>query len=364
MTIQVQEGWDWLGGASSINAAISSRGWSVINRTPSIVTGRFGFGYAARVSSSGSLSNATKFWGPVKPLKDGPTDEGLIGAGIYRDSSDTSSNGPSLVFWDTLDNNIQITISFEAYGIVRVRRGSAGTLIGTSDPGQFYNKVWFNVEVKAKIDNTNGEVEVRINGKTVLHLVSVDTQGTTQATFSAAGCGVTDIPGEEVTGWIDDFYCLDMLGSTNNDWLGTNRIKSQFVIADGSHIDSIIGGTSPAATHWQSVQNVNLDDTKFVYIPYTDVGDYDLYDMNPNAAATIVHAVQVTVGARQDDATQLVIQTAIKSGSTVGYSADIHLSQSYRFYDEFYETNPDTGVGWTDTEVNGIEVGFKLEAVL
>lgn len=362
MTLQVQEGWDWLGGASSISTAIARRGWSVINRTPSIVTGRFGYGYAARVSSSGSLSNSTQFWGPVKPLPGGPISEGLIGAGLWRDSNSVSSNGPSIVFWDTLSNSIQITIAFEGYGIVRVRRG--GTLIGQSDPGQFYNQVWFNVEVKAKIDNTSGWVEVRVNGKTVLHLVDVDTQNSTNNTFSAAGCGVTDIPGDEITGWIDDFYCLDFLGTTCNDWLGTSRIKTQFIIADGDNVDSIIGGTAPAATHWQSVNNVNLDDTKYVYIPYTAVADYDLYDVNPNAAAILVHAVQVSIGARQDDATQLVIQTAIKSGTTIGYSDDIHLSQSYRFFDSFYEVNPDTGVGWTDTEVNSIQVGYKLEAVL
>jgi hypothetical protein len=290
------------------------------------------------------------------------TTTGFVAGAMFR-ADGSSTGGPALVLFDVdgVDVDIQLIIACRRHGMVEVCRGDY-TVLGASDLGVFYYDTWFNLEVKYHINNTSGYVEVRVDGKTVLSLVDVDTQNTANAYANAIGCGKRG-SSSNMSAYVDDFAAWDTTGGVNDDWLGTNRVKTQFVIANGDNIDSTIGGTSPAATNWQSVLNYDLDDTKYVYIPYTAVGDYDLYDVDPNISAPIVHAVQIRVGARQDDATQLIMRTLLKSGSTTTEGPDEHLSQTYNHYFDMFDLNPDTGFGWTQSEANAIQVGYKLQDV-
>jgi hypothetical protein len=133
------------------------------------------------------------------------------------------------------------------------------------------------------------------------------------------------------------------------------------MIADGATDNFSIGGSSPAATHWQSVLNQNLDDTKYEYS--SNVGDIDLFTPDPNLNSPLVHALQVRTALRQDDATQRVARHLLRiSGLNYVGTVDHYTNQTYTFYRTRWELNPNTGVSFTGAEVNGLQPGVKVQA--
>lgn len=365
MTLRFVEGWDWISGgsiSSILSAAeyyfeILSATQNVVN--PAISTNTaFSFGKSLRYS--GAYSQFTPTPQLVYPVP--ARDEGYIGARVYVGHTHEGYTGPT--FFDS-QGGAQVTVQCGQYGIIRVWRGQPyyGTLLATSAPGAFYADEWFYLEVYAKLDNSAGEVEVRVNTETVISLVSSDTIATSRSVFDMIGLRGRSTTNATVAEdqYFDDMYYCDTDGSVNNGFLGNVRVKTQFAIADGSHIDFVIGGSSPAATNWQSVQNSALDQTKFVYSP--DSGDYDLYEMNPIVNAPYVHGIQVRSSMWQDDATQRIGRNILKTPlGTIDEGVDVYLNQTPSLYRDIFELNPDTGVFYTGTEANGCEAGVKVES--
>jgi hypothetical protein len=77
------------------------------------------------------------------------------------------------------------TVSFGAFGIIRVWRGYPGTLLVSSAPGAFTQSQWFYCEIGGVVDGVGGAVEVRVNTQPVIALLSANTDGGT-------GRGLTD----------------------------------------------------------------------------------------------------------------------------------------------------------------------------
>jgi hypothetical protein len=333
---------------------------------PSPVTGRFGFGNAIRlVGSSGGGVN--QFY--AMPLGSDET-ELYMGIAAYFDDSNSITASSFVGFFDAVGNHFQVTVELARYGVINVYRGPTNpdnpwgtrTLIGHSRMGSFENNQWFYLEVYCKLHATTGAVEVRCNTVTKVSLVNVNTIGSvfvSTADSFALGWLSSGAPGHWDASW-DDLYVNNTAGSTCNSWLGNQRVKTQFAIADSSPQNFTIGGTSPASTHWQSVLNQNLDDTKYVFSP--TLNDEDFYVFDPNLNSPLVNVLQVRSALRQDDSTQRGAKHEIKIGATKYTNTVQHYTnQTYTFYKSRWETNPSTGVGFTGSEVNGLTgAGIKV----
>jgi hypothetical protein len=73
------------------------------------------------------------------------------------------------------------------------------------------------------------------------------------------------------------------------------------------------------------------------------VGDLDLYEIGdlpfvPDG----IHAVQVTMCARKDDAATREVRSKVKSGATTANGAPHALTASYVYYRDMFETDPNT----------------------
>lgn len=368
MTVKVIDGFDWFpsGKSSAVRAELwAANGWfhdrSWSNTVADVVTGRFGFGKAMRLYSE--FSNASHFDAYIVPVDDLLT-EGYFSAAIYYpDFNDYGDAKAWIAFYDGVYNQFQFTVVFRNNGVIEVRRGSySGTILATTPTGSFEENRWMFLEIFGKVHDTNGEVEVRINTVQKINVVSSDTRGgTTTTTYDSIKMGCSGAASQAATLYVDDMTITDTAGSTMNTFMGNLRVKSQFMIADGYLNDFTIGGTSPAATNWQSVLNQDMDDTKYVYSP--TIGDLDMYVPDPNLNAPYVRAVQVRMGLRQDDATQRSAKAVIRIGST-DYEDDVEhfVNQLYTFYFGIWELNPATGVTFTGAEVNALEVGVKVES--
>jgi hypothetical protein len=370
MANKVLEGFDWF--PSGLSSAERTHLWAANgfyetvggNPVADVVTGRFGFGKAMSIIADTSGADTSK--GYVIPIDDLLT-EGFLAFALYYPSSNTSGTHDKVAFgfFDGVNDQYQLSVAFRHNGVIECWRGHpwSGTRLHATPVGSFEEDRWMVVEINPVIDDSAGSCEVRVNTVPKIQVTGADTRGgTVTTTFdSILPIAYTGPGGSFVNLVIDDFYFNDTAGATCSDWLGNLRVKTQFIIADGSIQDFSIGGTSPAATHWQSVLNSALDDTKYVYSP--TIGDYDLYSADPNLNAPFVRCLQVRMALRQDDATQRSALAAIRIGA-VTYDDDVEhfVNQDYTFYFGKWELNPATGVSFTGAEVNGLEVGIKVES--
>lgn len=337
--------------------------WSI----PDVTTGRFNFGKAMYYNWTYAGTPTGGRNGYIIPTGT-DDDELVVGFAVYRDSDTSQHIAPTVTLFDAVNHLPQVSIAFDRSGIIRVYSGwpYQGNPIASSRVGSFEEDSWFHCEVKALIADSGGYVQVRINTVIKVDLVSADTQGSTRSVIDSIWMGFSHTGFSNPNSVLckcayDDLMVNDLTGTTMNDWAGNLRVKTQFMIADGFINDFSIGGTSPAATNWQSVLNQNMDDTKYVFSP--NVGDMDLYTPDPNLNSPIVRVLQVRMGLRQDDSTQRVARAVIRLGGTI-YEDDVdqYTNQSYTFYKGKWELNPATGVTFTGAEVNGLQPGVKVQA--
>lgn len=364
MTLRVIEGFDFM--PSGLSDSERNRLWGakhfymsagVGGTVPDIDLGRFDFGNAwkshfGNVAIGGNVRH-------IRPIGSYET-EGIIGIAVWRSSAATNT-AVYVSFYNGISLEDQLTVCCFLNGVIQVRKGGpTGTIIQTSVTGVFYYDTWWYLEVKAGIASVGGYAQVRVNTEIVIDIPDADTQGGTATNFDCIAWGVQHYNANTVAGFLlDDLYMCDLHGTENNDYLGNVRVKTQFVTGNGSHLDFSIGGSSPAATNWQSVLNRNLDETKYVYTP--DVGDYDLYTIEAILNSPVVYGVQLCTASRQDDATQRILHNQLKTlGGTLDEGVNHYLNQLYTYNTDIWELNPETGAGWTGTEVNGLQIGPKV----
>lgn len=371
MTNLVTDGFDWFPSGQSaatrqtLFAANDFFSFGGVDSNPfDVRTGRFSFGKAIGFNQTGIFDGNPQTNAYVVPVG-GTLAEGWIGFAYFRAANSGNSAHPFVGFFDALNNAVQVSVTFDRYGIMRVYRGlpSNGTLIASSVVGAFEEDRWFHGEIRCLCANVGGEVEVRINTVPKIQLTGADTKNSANAYFDSAIIGhyraIT--AGDDINWAIDDLYINDPSGTKLNTWAGNLRVKSQFMVGDGAENAFTIGGTAPAATRWQSVNNQSIDDTKYVYSP--NVGDKQTFVPDPNLNSPLVRVVQVRAALRQDDATQRVARHLLRIGAT-DYEGSVnhYTNQQFTFYKTRWDTNPATLVDFTGSEVNGLEAGLKVQA--
>lgn len=361
------DGWDYLPAAPASMAAlitlVEANGYFVENLASQskglgihVTTGRFGFGNCLRFAGF-PVDGNSKIVKPIEKITVNP-DELVWGQAIYVGADHDAYFG--FTVYDAITDTPQFSVTICEYGIVRVYRGYPfdGVLIGWSRAGAFYNSEWLYIDFKAKVHDTSGYVQVRINTKIVIDLVDVDTKAGSSAGFDSIAYTGHGATGETYNVYLDDGYLSDLAGAVNNDFLGNVRVKTQFTAGAGSLTDFIPSGANP---NWQTAQNRLLTDGGgYNYAP--NVGDADFYTIQAIINASVVHAVQVKSACRQDDATQRILHNRIQTNAVIGEGSDHYLNQGYTFYNDIFELNPDTGVGWTGAEVNLLEIGPEVQA--
>lgn len=303
------------------------------------------YNYAYRSARGRYTSAVTSYFGVRMYV---PT----IGVNYYFGTLDTQ----------TIGNQIQWTLQFDSYG--NITFSTNGSIVGKTTAFSFNPGRWFYLEIKWTPGVTGG-IEVRVNTVVVLSLPTARTSvGTLISPATLPGFDMlffqnqpSDLNTSTSWRW-DDMYFLDSAGTVNNTYLGNVRAKYLAPIANSTPLQWVIGGSSPAATNWQSVLNTTLDDTKFVYS--STAGNRDLYTLDPNLNTPGVYGVELSGAFRQDDATQRVVTNTLRSGATDAFGVDHYTNQTFTFYPDLFEVNPATGVAFTGAEVNALKVGPKV----
>jgi hypothetical protein len=188
------------------------------------------------------------------------------------------------------------------------------------------------------------------------HLFNADNRG--YCDFTIPPYGTASLAADSPTTYsrMDDLYILTD-PTTPDQPLGDLIGYPLPVIADGASQDSIIGGTSPAATHWQSVAT---DDGDVTRVAFGDEDDTDYYEPDDLDAGLTVKAVMVRATMKKSDggAAQMALGITNTDGALEANPTDVTSSTAYGEYNVTFEKDP-LGVDWTPTTVNDAEISAR-----
>jgi hypothetical protein len=234
-------------------------------------------------------------------------------------------------------------------GLVALRAGS--TEVGRVATGMEHD-VWMYLEAKVVVaDGTSGSVEIHINGAQVANITGVDTRN--------GGTGVIDnfqIHGPSGGCRVQDVYAADGSGSAPyNDILGDCRVDELYPDGDGNYTEF---GTTTGTPHSGEVDETSPDDDTTA-ITATAVNQRDTFTMANLAAITSQTIFNV----------QLVSWAKWITGATnfrMKYrrvadhdGASQALASAYGYFMEQFNTDPQAGAAWTETNINAMESGVE-----
>ena len=235
-------------------------------------------------------------------------------------------------------------------GAWQVSRG--GTVIATSATGVHPNGTWAYVEIKGSINATTGIVVLRVNGVEVINFTGNTKNGGTSTNIDSFQVRYDGGNGGQQ--W-DDLYCLNSLGTTNNDFLGDVRVQTLVPNGPGSNTQL----TPSAGANWDAVNELPYSATD--YVSGSTVGNKDTYATSDLPAGYSVIAVQANATAMKTDAGTRNLKTTIRAGGT-DYSdtTAAALTTSDRTISSVRETNPSGSVAWSQASVNAMEIGVEV----
>lgn len=280
-----------------------------------------------------------------------PQSTWYMGFGLYMLSTETAE----LLRFSDEAGTIQGAVSIGNDGTIRVYRGSvsSGTLLATSS-NALPILTWNFIEVKYTIADSGGNWEVRINESTWINFT-----GDTKQSTSLSTAVRLQVWGRSSDNAIDDLYVCDSVGSINNTFLGDVRVDTVRPIGVGNYSEFSKQGS---ASNWDNLDDTTLDsDSTYNYS--NTVGHRDTLDCGNLPAITgTIFGVQVNMAARKDDAGGRTLRSLTRLSSTDYEGDSQNVSTDYRVYRQIIEQNPNTTAAWTETEINGAEFGYKVQA--
>lgn len=307
-------------------------------------TGRFGIGTSMFVGSPPGNIFCTKAmdhrFGGIAD-----TEGWIFGIALQNFGTDTGH----FYLQDGQTNTTAMNITINTSGILSV--AIAGSTF-RSRTGAMRVNAWSYIQVKMTPDL----LRVLVNGELAINVVSPPAvppcdSYAVQNSFS----------GQSGQTWvIDDMYMIDRdLDGPYDDFLGNVVVRSQLVTGNGSVIQLTANGLG---SNWQNVASPVLNVAN--YNSTDTVGEYDLYALQPNAAARDIFGIQVKGSFSQDNGVQLYAANKIKTGG-VEYTGDQFGAQQlpgYATVSNYWAINPGTSAPWTNADLNALEAGPILNA--
>lgn len=131
--------------------------------------------------------------------------------------------------------------------------------------------------------------------------------------------------------------------------------------AAGDETGLSFGGTTPADSNWESVDEDSSDDDVTYVESGAGVYETDLYNLADTALYGTINSVTVFVNCKGTKVGVFSAYTRIKTNGVAHDGSEITLTTTYVTYSTAYTTNPQTTAAWTWAEVNALQAGVALK---
>jgi hypothetical protein len=273
--------------------------------------------------------------------------EWVVGFAFRSDSIPTTNAG----IWGLNNNsNALVGINFNVDGTLSLQ--AAGSIAVSQRA--LHKSRWYYIEAHVTLSGATPimvAAELRINGK-----VECSGSGSTGANASAqlsndATGNVHTFAGPTGGGTFDDIYIKDAAG-----YYGDIRIIALYPNGD------VVTGWTPSAagTHYTLV-NEHPADEDVTYVKTATANLQDIYDWQdcPGFSGTI-KAIDISALARKDDEGTKSFKIVVGDTGTEAASDEFFVSDTYEYYEYGLETDPATGLAWTQAGFNAKRFGVKL----
>lgn len=209
---------------------------------------------------------------------------------------------------------------------------------------------WIYIEGKVKIHDSDGTVDIKVNGVDVLNLTGKDTRnGATETIDVFRLFGDSD-------NYYDDFYLLDTSGSVNNSFLGDVRVATLYPSGAGDSTQFTASAGSNYACVDEDVANNDTD-----YVESSTSGHKDLYALGslPTSPASIF-GVQTCAILKKDDAGSREARVITLAGSTTENGPTLALATSYAVTRDLMQLNPDDSAAWQSSDIDALQAGVEV----
>ena len=291
-------------------------------------------------------------------------DDGItVGFGFYAVGG---ADQQLLSFVDRVTNVCHVSLRFQ--GTSRgwqLRRGGDGfpfalsAVLADTEPNIAIIGTWHYIEVKVKIADSGGTIELRQDGVTRLSYAG-DTQNGGVANVDRIAWS-SRINGLNYR--IDDIYILNEQGSLNNDFLGDTRCYPLYPNGNGNY-SQLVGSDGNSTDNYLLVDESPAPSSAD-YVGSATPGDKDTYTFEdmPVSVGT-VRGVETRVFAAKTDTGTKQVRALIRRSATDANGVDHALADSaYVTFQDMWEQDPHAGPGaWTITNVNGSEFGAEVRS--
>ena len=277
----------------------------------------------------------------------------LVGVRLRIPTGFTSVTRGILSIYNNPNSVNHLTLGLTADNVLQLRRGtwSGGTVLATGTT-VFPFDTFFSIQLKATINATTGSYELRINGS-----ATAEFSGTGANTQSGASSDITAIylgsPSNDFNREIhyNDWFFTDgtasFPGDVYVDYRGVNGVGNyqQFTPSTGTDHDALLDEIPPNTTDYVSSSTTGHKETNTI--------------QSLSGSSLTIIAVQSVNYALKSDAGSGLARNLIRSGTTDANGSTYSLSESARYYVAPHVVDPSTGVAWTSSGVNAMEVGIE-----
>ena len=157
---------------------------------------------------------------------------------------------------------------------------------------------------------------------------------------------------------LDDFAINDTTGTRNNGRIGQGGIIALWPNKDTTDKDF---SRSAGSDNYSLVNSYPPDDDT-TYVQHGVVDDMDLYQFQSMPTSlTNISAVQLVGRMKSVYGSGAKGALTAKSDDTTLVQSWTAFGTAYGFQSKVMETDPDTGVAWTDTKINSLQAGLTVK---
>lgn len=219
---------------------------------------------------------------------------------------------------------------------------------------------WYHIEGKFRIGDTDGSIELRVDGETWLVANNIDTRNANTGNINGVRIGEKLANNANGTCLTDNFVLWDTTGAQNTDWLGDVEVLTVNPSADGT-VTGWAANTGDAYAAIDDGAAGEDGDTTYVFSETPGaVADFELSELPITPDAIL--AVQSYICARKTDSGARTISHGVDSDGNVSESAPFTLSTTFAGFTHVVELDPDGDVAWTPAAVNAMKSRIKVEA--
>ena len=209
---------------------------------------------------------------------------------------------------------------------------------------------WHYIELEVSIDPSAGFANLYVDG--LLQASFTGNLGSTPCTSIGFGLFNAQDSSHTTNHSYDDVYVSNLASR-----YGERKVQTQVVVSDAA----VQWTPSTGSTNYNLINTLPVPATPTNNVYAYQANYQDLYGVAPLAnSPSTVTCVQVRVCAAKDNSATKTLAPVIKSNTTTVVGTTYALTNSYLYYTDVYDNDPDTSGPWTKDAVDALEIGQKV----